>query len=823
MRSFMRDFGRDFGQDFRIGLRQLTARPAFVLLAVLTLALGIGANSAVFSVVNSVLLRPLPYPESDGLLRAIEERPANRGRRMAAITNETYHAWLARTTTLDALAAYSPRAYTLTGQGEARRVPGASVSAALFPLLRAMPARGRTFQAAEEQPPANRVAILSHAAWQSLFSGDPAAVGRTLILDGNPHEIVGVMPPWFFFPDHDAEIWTPHVVPLPSRNPNERNVFAFPALARLKPGATVEQAQAEGRTVVQGLFADGGRTMTPLDDGPPPNLRLTPLKDELVRDVRPALVLLMAVVLLVLLIAIANLANLLLGRGAARGREVAIRAAIGAGRWRIARQFLTESLMLAALGAMAGLLLAWWLQRLLPAVAPADFPRLEELAIDGRVLLFTVAASLLSGLLFGTAPALQALGVDLAPALGAAGYRGSSGLRFVRGNRARLALAIGEIAIAVVLLVGAGLLAKSFVRLVDVDPGYDPSNVLTARVTLPPARYEGVRAIQYDDRLLEGLASVPGVAAAGTVGTLPLSPGLMLVAFDLPGRPDAADQPPATASLRVVSAGYLEALGLRLVAGRALAESDRAGSRPVILINEAFARTYFPGTRLVGRELPVFREPSEVIGIVGDVRHAGLDTEPQPEVYVSYRQSTQLRSAGTYLVVRAAADPMALVPALRAAVQAIDPDVPLESVMTMDARLATSVAQPRFYATILLGFAGLALLLAVVGVYGVLSFSVLQRRREIGVRMAVGAGAGDVLRLVMRQGGLLVLAGLAIGLVAAALGSRALTALLFGISARDPGVFAGVAVLLGAVGLLACYLPARRAARTNLLDALRQD
>jgi predicted permease len=810
-------------QDLRVGLRQLTARPGFALLAVLTLALGIGANSAVFSVVNTVLLRPLPYPESEGLLRAIEERPVNRGRRMAAITNETYHAWLERTATLDALAAYSPRAYTLTGRGEARRVLGASVSAALFPMLRAVPALGRAFAAAEEAPPANRVAILSHAAWQSMFSGDPGAVGRTLTLDGYPHEIVGVMPPRFFFPDHDAEIWTPHFVPLPSRNPNERNVSAFAALARLRPGVSIEQAQAEGRTVLQGLFSNGGRTMTPLDAGPPPDLRLVPLKDELVRDVRPALVLLMAVVVLVLLIAVVNLANLLLGRGAARGREVAIRAAIGAGRWRLARQFLTESLILATLGAAAGLLLAWWLQRLLPAVAPEDFPRLEELALDGRVLLFTLAVSLVSGVLFGTAPAMQAIGVDLAPALGQAGYRGSSGLRFVRGNRARLALAVGEIAIAVVLLVGAGLLAKSFVRLTDVDPGYDPANVLTARITLPPASYADGRASQYYDRLLEQLQAVPGVAAVGTVGTLPLSPGLMLVAFDLPGRADAGDGPPATASLRVVSAGYFAALGLRIVEGRPLAGTDRAGTRPVILVNETFVRTYFPGTRLVGRELPVFREPSEVVGVVGDVKHAGLDTAPQPEVYVSYRQSRQLRAAGAYLVVRSEADPMALVPALRTAVQSIDPDIPLESVMTMDARLAASVSQPRFYAALLVGFAGLALTLAVVGVYGVLSFSVLQRRREIGVRMAVGASATDVLGLVLRQGGRLVLAGLALGLAAAAIGSRALHALLFGVEPRDPAVFAAVAAILGAVGLLACYLPARRAARTSVLEALRQE
>ena len=808
-------------QDIRVGVRQLTARPLLTSVAIFTLALGIGANTAVFSVVNTVLLRPLPYPDSGGLLRVSEDRPLGRGRPMAIITNETYHGWLERTQTLDAIAAYSPRAYTLTGRGEARRLFGASVSAALFPMLRTPPALGRSFRPDEEPPPANRVVILSDATWRSLFGGDPAAVGRSMILDGQAHEIVGVMPPGFFFPDHDAEIWTPHFVPPPSRDPGERNLFAFAALARLKPGATLPEAQAEGRMVVQALAADRPQVRTPLDAERPPDLRLIPLKDEMVREVRPALLILTAVVVMVLLIGVANLANLMLARGAARRREVAIRAAIGAGRWRLTRQFVVESLLLAAAGGVAGLLLAWSLQRALPAVAPADFPRIEELALDGRVLAFTLAIAVVSGLLFGMAPALQAARVNLIGALSESGSSGSSGLRFVRGNRTRLTLAIAEVAIAVVLLVGAGLLARSFVRLIDVDPGYDPSNVVTARLTLPPAAYSGEQAHQFYDGLLERLAALPEVERAGTVSTLPLSPGLMMVAFDLPGRPP--DEGPATASLRVVSPGYLEAMGLRLIEGRALAGGDRAGSRRVVLVNESFVRTYFPGERLIGRELPVFRDPSEVVGIVADVRHAGLDTDPQPEVYVTYRQSEMMRSPGAYLVVRAKADPVALVPALRAAVRSIDPDLPLEGVMTMEARLSASVAQPRFYAALLAAFAALAVALAVVGVYGVLSYSVLQRRREIGVRMAVGADASAVLRLVMRQGAVMIAAGLAIGLAASLLATRALTAFLFGVTPRDPAVFAAVLLGLGAVGLLACYLPARRAARIDPLEVLRTE
>ena len=809
-------------QDIKIGWRLLARRPGFAAMAIVTLALGIGGNTAVFTVVNTVLLRPLPYPDSEGLLRVSEQRPFGRGPMMSILTNETYHAWRERTRTIESLAAYAPRAYTLTGAGDARSQAGASVSAALFPMLRARPALGRLFTEADERPGANRLVILSYQAWGDLFANDPRAVGRTITLDGHGHEVVGVMAAAFYFPDREAAIWTPHFVPPPSRGP-ERNVFAFSALARLKPGVDLEQAQAEGATVVKGLFEDAPRARTPFDPVRTPDLRLIPLKDEMTREVRPGLLVLAGVIALVLLVATANLANLLLARGVARRREMAIRSAIGAGRGRLVRQLLTESVLLSLLGGGAGLVLAWWLQRALPSVAPADFPRLGELAIDRTVLLFAVAVSVGTGMLFGLAPVAQGLRIDLSRALSAAGD-GSGGFRFARGDRARLALAIGEIAVTVVLLVGAGLLLESFRRLMDVHPGYDPRNVMTARLALPQASYAAPGAsAEFVDRVLERLAGRPEVIAAASAGTLPLGRGMMVVAFDLPNRPPTADQGPATAAVRPVSPGYLRAMGLRLVDGRWLTDADARGERRVILVNESFVRTYLPGEKVVGRELPVFDRPSEVIGIVGDVRHAGLDAEPQPEVYVSHRHSETVRSMGVFMVIRTSGDPTAVVPALRAAVKSVDPNVPLDSVMTMEARLSASVARPRFYAMLLVAFATLALTLASVGVYGILSYSVSQRRREIGVRMAVGAEARDVLRLVLGQGAGAVAVGLVLGLGAAAVAARALSGLLFGVTARDPAVFAGVTVLLGSIALVACYVPAHRAARVDPLEALREE
>ncbi|HXH07528.1 MAG TPA: ABC transporter permease [Vicinamibacterales bacterium] len=806
----------EWWRDARIGLRLLRRQPGFAAAAMLILALGIGANTAVFSAVHAILLDPLPYPQSDGLLRVGQTQVFGLARGPSVITNETFHAWLAGTKTLEGLGAYAPRAYTLVGHGEARRLQGAAVSAALLSLLRARPAQGRLFTSADERPPNDRVVLLSHSLWQTLFAGDRTVPGRTIVLDGLPHTIVGVMPPDFYFPDRDAAVWTPLVVPEPSRSAHERSVFVFPALARLRPGVTLEQARAEGETIVRRIAAERRGPLTPLDRGGAPALRLVPLKDDLVRDIRPALLVITAAVALLMLVATANLAGVVLARGLARQREMAVRAAVGAGPWRLARQLLIENVMLAGAAAVFGVALAWWIVRLAPSLVPQGIPRLDEIAVDWPVLAFATGLALVVGTLVGLAPALHARRADVVRAM--AGVEG--GTPGWRAGRLRLALAVVQIATALLLLVGAGLLAKSFAALVRVDPGYDPSNVLTARLSFAGPRYAG-GAVAFIDALLERLRGQPDVEVAAASSLLPLTPGNMVVSFDLPGRDPS--QGPATASVRIVTADYLRATGLRLLEGRWLADTDRAGSRPVMVVNRAFVRAYGGGERLVGRSWRVFRQPHEIVGVVGDVRHAGLDADPVPEVYVTYAQSADIPARGTFIVLRARRDPLGLVPVLREAVRSLDPELPLENVATMEARLEASVARPRFYAALVGALAVLAGLVACTGVYGVFAQIVAQRRREFGVRLALGADRGDILRLVLLRGLAVVAAGLSLGLLAAAGTMRLLRGLLFGVTAGDPSVYAAVALLLGVLALAACYAPARRAARVQPADVLRQE
>jgi putative ABC transport system permease protein len=813
-----------FLRDVRHGFRVLLKNRAFTVVALLTMAVGIGANTAIFSVVNAVLLKPLPYPEAERLVRVREERPRMRGMSMSSImTNDTLETWRADADTLEQLAGYRTAAFTLTGQGEPVRLRGAAVSPAMFPLLRATPMLGRVFEPEEERPGANRVAVLSHATWQQRFQGDRDVIGRSLMLDDIPYTVVGVMPPEFYFPDRDTELWTPLSITIPNQRPGNVVIMAFQGLARLQEGVALEQAVAEGQTVVQRIH--DGRS-GPMAQMPAPTLRLIPLQEEMVGNSRPALFALLAAVGFVLLIAIANLANLLLARGAAREREMAVRTAMGADRGRLVRQLLTESTLLALAGGTVGLLAAWWVIGLVPSLAPADIPRIDDVALDGRVLGFALVLSLATGLLFGLAPAVQSARVNLVRALNESGARAGGGFRLLRTNRTRSVLAITEIALALVLLVGAGLLIRSFVTLIDVDPGYDPSNVLTTRLNLPATRYDADARRVFFDQLLDRVTQAPGVEAAGIVSFLPLTPGQALVIVQPQGRPAPASMAEAPAARpQNVSAGYFQAMGLRLVAGRWLTAADEAAGTPVVLVNEAFARDVLASDDPIGERVTLGPGgPLEVIGVVNDVRHAGLDTEPMAEFYRSYRSDgLNVRGPGVTLAIRTTGDPVGMVPLLREAVRELDPNLPLADVATMAARLETSVAGPRFYALFVGLFAALAVTLAAVGIYGILSYTVAQRRVEIGVRVALGARRGDILAMVLRQGAWLTGIGLLLGFVGAYSVTGLLTSLLYGVTATDPLTLVLVPLLLATVALLACYIPARRATRVDPMVALRYE
>ena len=810
-----------FLQDIRHGLRVLIKSPGFTAVALGTLTLGIGATTAVFGVVNATLLRPLPYPDADRLVRIQEEHPMNRGREMPAfMTSDTLEAWRENPQAIDQIAGYTGRSFTYQDESEPVRVRGAAVSPALFPLLRATPLLGRVFTEDEEASAAQPVAVLSYARWQTRHDADPRVLGRLIMLDDVSYSVIGVMPEGFYFPDRETEIWIPLTLTMPQQRPGQRFIIAFSGLARLRDGVSLAQAEAEGQTIV-------GR-QAPLAPGmAAPTLRLVGFHDEMVGDVRPALLALMAAVGFVLLIATANLANLLLARGAARQRERSARAAIGAGRGRRIRPLVTESVAPSVIGGGLGLAAAYWILGVLPSFAPAGIPGLGEAGIDATVLAFALAASVGAGVLFGTVPALQASRFDLVRALNEGAAQMGGGFRFRRDNRTRSVLVVAEVALALMLLVGAGLLVRSFVTLATVDPGFDPTNVLTVELNLPRPQYSDLTAANaLFDQVLERTAGRPGVEAVGFVSSLPLTPGESLIGFRIQGQAAPTSREDLTvARPQLVSPGYLDAMGLRLVAGRFVTDQDTDSSPRVFVVNEAFASAYFPGDEVVGQRLNLGRgEPTEIVGVVGDVHHRGLDSRPQPELYFSYRQSLSGQGAPrASIVARTTGDPLALVPFLRQDILDLNPSLPIDNVMTMEARLSSSVAQPRFYALVLGVFAAGALALAMVGIYGVLAYTVSRRSREIGLRMALGADGGRIRNLVIRQGALLVGVGVAFGLAGALVTTRALESLLFGVTPLDLPTLIAVPVVLVTVAIVACYLPVRRATRVNPMDALRYE
>ncbi|HEX8115778.1 MAG TPA: ABC transporter permease, partial [Pyrinomonadaceae bacterium] len=755
-------------------------------------------------------LQPLPYKDADRLVIVWEDNTK------LGFPNDTpavanYIDWRDQSTVFEGMAALADLSINLTGAGEPERFDGKRVSANFFSLLGVEPLLGRGFLAEEDAPGANHVVVLSHGLWQRRFGSDKGLVGKSITLNGEGYTVVGVMPPGFKFMNEDVGMWVP-VAFTPQQKAN-RGSHYLQVVARLKPGVTVEGAQAEMSTIATRLQQQYPEQNTDL------GASVVPLHEEVVGKIKPALLVLLGAVGFVLLVACANVANLLLARAAARRREVAVRAALGASRWRIVRQLLAESVLLSGLAGALGLLLAVWGVELLVGLDPAGVQRAGEVTLDWRVLAFTLGLSVLTGILFGLAPALQASKADFVESLKEGGRSGQGLAR----SRMRSALVVGEVALTLVLLVGAGLLLKSFSRLLAVDPGLDPHNVLTLDVALPPAKYKEPQRIKdFYERLTQEAAALPGVQAAGLVSILPLAGDDSSNFVQIEGRAPLPPGQAMRAGRRNVSADYFRAIGIPVKRGRALAASDAEGAQPVLVINESLARSFFPDEDPVGKRVRTGDKSPwvEIVGVVGDVRHRGLDVDARPEMFFPHTQTPSRRMT---LVVRSSGDPAALAAPLRERVRSIDRDQPVGNVKTMEEWVSESVASRRFTAALLGVFAAAAAALAALGLYGVVSYSVAQRTHEIGLRVALGARPRDVLRLVIGQGMTLTLVGTAVGVAAALALTRVITGLLFGVGATDPAVFVAVPLLLLVVALLACYLPARRATKVDPMVALRYE
>jgi predicted permease len=804
-------------QDFRFAVRLLRRSPGFTLVAVLTLALGIGINTAIFSVVNGVLLRPLPYADPDALVRLhhVHHEQAPTGGAFSPQDVEDLQAGAAG---FAGIAAYGylpgQSGLDLTGEGsDPRRVEGVFVSPEFFPLLGVGAAHGRTLHADESRPGGDRAVVLSDALWRSRFDADPGVVGRTLTLDGEPYSVVGIMPPHFAFPAPAAEVWVPLSRLGEDAIPRQRGIRWLQVVARVAPGVRPETALGSANATLAALAAEHPATNEGWTGA-----RMEPLRESIVGTVRPALLLLLGTVLLVLVVACANLANLLLARATAREREMAVRAAVGAGRGRLVRQMLTESLLLSFMGGIGGVLLAAAGVRVLLAASAGSLPRADEVGLDGGVILFAVGVSLLTALLFGLVPALRAAGGAPAAALRDAGRGGSE-----RGGvRTREVLVLAQTAVAMVLLVAAGLLTNSFWRLINVDPGFRPDDVLVASFTIPADRYETPeRMAAYRDEVLRRVREVPGVVAAGAAKTQPLLGGGEPIEFVLPGRsgPEAVLNPPGGAF--VVSPGYFEALRIPLQRGRVFEPHDDVpGGALAMVVSQAAAQRYWPGSDAVGETVRIGEESVQVVGVVGDVRNNGLGATAEPAVYVPFAMAPRV---ATQLFVRGTLEPGAAAAAVRQAIHAADPLQPIAQIRPMRSAMAETVAQPRFFAALLALFSALALFLASLGLYGVVAFTVNRRATEIGIRMALGAETRDVVGMMVWRTMIPIVGGVVVGAVGAWMLSRLMGSMLYEVGAGDPATFAVTAALLTAVALLAAWIPARRAARIEPATALRTE
>jgi predicted permease len=814
-------FLEEFTQDLRFGGRTLRRNPGFAAIAILTLALGIGANAAIFSVVNAVLLRPLPWGDPDRAVMIWSKWTAFDKTWVASGEVVDYKK---RSRALSDVAAWSDGQVNLTGDGEPERVAAANVSANLFPVLGAQPMIGRVFSGPEDVPNGPNVVVLGFGLWKRRYASDPSIVNRTILINGQSFQVLGVMPPDFVLPTdfqnpEPTQLWTPLQMDPASTDHGNHGLYAA---GRLQPGATVRQAADELSGIARAMTSEGLYPVQMQFD-----TVVLSLTDEVVGNVRRAVWLLFGAVGFLLLIACANVANLLLARAEARQREIAVRSALGAGGWRVVRQLLTESLVLSSVSAIVGLGLAYAGVRFLAWWNPANIPRVAGVTLDARVLLFTAVVAILTSVLFSLVPALRAMKTDLTDSLKDGGQSASTG-----GGRQRFrnALVVVEMALAVVLLVGAGLMLRSLWALQRVPLGFDPTSVLTMRIALPAASYESPEQVEvFFQQLIERVRQLPGVRAAGAARSLPLgSPigdfGLMVEGYQPPPGTNAKGD------WQIVTDGYLAAMGERVIRGRGIEPTDTGGSMLVALVNEEMARLYWNGRDPIGGRLKIGGDPKRpfvtVVGVVADVRHNGITDVVKEKFYVPHTQwntAVGFPIRGMTLVIRAGGDPWALVGPTRQAVRSLDPSLPVANVRLMDDVVGAALSTPRFTGILLGSFAVLALLLSAIGIYGVLSYLVSRRTREIGIRVAIGAGRAEVLRLILRNGISLALTGVAIGIGFALWASRLMSGLLHDVRPGDPVTFTAVGLLLTGVALIASLVPAWRATRVDPVVALKTE